>query len=105
MSTLNPESIASTVDQTIHSLAAEAKLEASKDHASQAVREIKDAALYKAREVRENAAQKATEVRRMVETSVKDARGMCEQKTREKPMSSLLCAFGAGFVLGLILRR
>lgn len=105
MNTLDPENISSVIDETLAGMASDAKLEASKDHASQAVREIKDAAVYKAREVKELAARKTTDVRRLVESSVKDARGACEQKTRENPLGSLLCAFGAGFVLGLILRR
>ena len=105
MNTLNPESLASTVDQTINGLAAESKLEASKDHATQAIRDVKDAAVLKAREVKGSTIQKAEEVRRRVESSVKDARAVAEQKARENPMSSLLCAFGAGFVLGLILSR
>ena len=105
MTALNPENLASTVDQTINHLAAESKLDASKDHAAQAVRDIKDAAVYKAREVKEGAVQKAEEVRRKVESSVKDARLTYERKAREKPLASLLYAFGAGFVLGLIIRR
>lgn len=105
MNTLSPESLASAVDSTISGLAAESKFEAGKDHAAQAVRDITDAAVLKAREVKGSTVQKALDVRHRVENSVQDARYAAERRTRENPMGSLLCAFGAGFVLGLILRR
>lgn len=87
-----------TADPTLTAWAAEAKLEDGKEHAAQAVRDLKDAASLKAREMKDVTVQRAHEVKRRVESAV-------HRKTRDQPVGSLLCAFGAGFVLGLILRR
>lgn len=69
---------------------------------------LKSAAEAKAHEVRE----RADELRQYADQALHDAkakyadlRGEAESFAREKPMQALLTAFGAGLVLGLILRR
>lgn len=116
MNTFNPNDFSSPVEEggnsnagrnvvhALHEAEAHAKLEAGKDHAAQAARELKEGAMLKAREVKDNAVHKVDDVRRRVETSVQDARSRCERSTREDPMRSLLYAFGAGFVIGFIFR-
>jgi len=105
MNTFDPESLVTSVEQSVNEVEAKAKLEAGKSHASQAAHELKEAAVLKAREVRANTTQKAVEVRRKVENSVQDARARCEDKTRENPVRSLLTAFGVGILVGIIIRR
>lgn len=105
MNTYDPELLDSPLGQAVVDLEAKAKLEAGKSHATQAAQELREAAILKAREVRASTMQKAGEARRKVEISIQDARSRCEAKTRENPVQSLLVAFGAGILVGLILRR
>ncbi|MFT4175213.1 MAG: hypothetical protein QM627_01040 [Luteolibacter sp.] len=105
---MNPENLSEAlepVEEFVSHEAAAAKLEAGKDHAAQAARELKEAALLKAREVKETAVHKADEVRRRVDDRVQTARATCERRTREEPMKCLLFAFGLGFVVGFLARR
>lgn len=97
--------IVSDIDTGLSDLQAKAKFEAGKDHAAQAASELKEAAMLKAREVKDTAMHKVDDVRRRVESSVNDVRSRCEARTRSQPVNSLLLAFGAGFFLGLVLRR
>ncbi len=105
MNSFDPENLVSSVDRSVTEMEAKAKLEAGKSHATQAAQDLKDAAMLKAREVRASTSQKADDVRRKVENSVQDARSRCEEKTREKPMQSLMTAFGVGILVGMIIRR
>ena len=84
---------------------ANAKFEAGKDHAAQAAREMKEAAMLKAREVKNTAMNTMADARRRVESSVNDVRARCERSTREAPLNTLLTVFGAGFLLGFLLRK
>ncbi len=97
--------IVSDIDSGLTDLRANAKFEASKDHAGQAASELKEAALLKAREVKDTAMHKAEDLRRRVEGTVKDVRSRCEARTRSNPTNSLLLAFGAGLLLGFVVRR
>jgi ElaB/YqjD/DUF883 family membrane-anchored ribosome-binding protein len=101
MNTFNPQDL-SAPPASGHD--ADAMLEAGKDHAAQAARELKEAAVLKAQEVKENAVHRAEDVRRQVENKVQDMRSLCEARTREDPVRCLLYAFGAGFILGFIYR-
>ncbi|MES2476811.1 MAG: hypothetical protein V4640_13590 [Verrucomicrobiota bacterium] len=105
MNTTDPESFINSIDLAATDLEAKSKLEAGKAHASQAAQELKEAAVLKAREVKDSTVQRAVDVRRKVEDRMQDARSRCEFKTREEPAKCLLMAFGAGVLLGLILRR
>lgn len=105
MKTSSLENSDASIDEAVSHLAAEVKLETGKDHATQAVRDIKEAALLKVHEVKVSTVQKADDVLRKVESKVNEARSAAERRTRENPLGGLLCAFGTGFVLGLIIRR
>lgn len=105
MNTTEPEDFVNAIDQAAADLEAKAMLEAGKAHATQAAQEFKEAAILKARGVKDNTVQRAVDVRRKVENRVLDARGRAELRTREEPVKCLLMAFGAGFILGLIVRR
>lgn len=78
-----------------------AKFEAGKDHAAQAAREMKEAAYLKAREVKNTAMNTMSDARRRVD----DVRARCERSTRESPAATLLTVFGAGFLIGFLLRK
>lgn len=97
--------IVSDIDTGISGFQANAKFEAGKDHAAQAARELKEAAMLKAREVKVTAMHKVDDVRRRVEGTVQDVRSRCEARTRSNPTNSLLMAFGAGLLLGFVVRR
>ena len=71
------------------------QVDAGKDHAAEAARQLKEAAMVKANELKGVAAVKLGEVRKV----------MAERQTRINPSRSLGIAFGAGFILGLIVRR
>lgn len=105
MNTIHADNFASTVENSITDLEASAKLAAGKEHASQAAHEIKDAGLLKARELRNATVQKVDDVRRMVKNSVQDVRSSFVDQAREKPAQYLMTAFGAGFLLGMMIRR
>ena len=81
------------------------QVDAGKDHAAEAARQLKEAAMVKANELKGVAAVKLGEVRKRVGESALDAKAMAERQTRINPSRSLGIAFGAGFILGLIVRR
>ena len=105
MNSFTPENFATELDQGAASVEAQAKLEAGKTHATQAAQELKDAAVCKARQVKDATLEFVGDARKRVEGSVSDARHACEDKTRENPVKCLLMAFGAGLLLGILVRN
>ncbi len=88
--------------------AATQKAQELRQSAEARVQDIKAAAGHKAEDLRE----RADEIRHYADQALHDAKAKyadirteAENYAREKPLQALLTAFGAGLVLGLILRR
>jgi ElaB/YqjD/DUF883 family membrane-anchored ribosome-binding protein len=95
----------------------------SKDHLKAAADDFKTAANAKADEIRKAAEKKADELRAAAESRAREFRGAAESAwsdahskarfwqsegeayVRENPTKAILMALGAGFVLGLFLRK
>jgi ElaB/YqjD/DUF883 family membrane-anchored ribosome-binding protein len=95
----------------------------SKDHLKGAADDFKSAAGAKAEEIRKAAEKKADELRAAAENRAREFRGAAENAwsdarskakfwqsegeayVRENPTGAILIALGAGFVLGLLLRK
>ena len=89
-----------------------AKVDDLKATATAKANDLKDAAAAKAGEYREAANQKAEELRGQAEAAWGDAKVRArtyqedgEAYVRENPTRALLMAIGAGFVLGLIIKK
>ena len=89
-----------------------AKLNDGKQHATQAVQDLRAAAEAKAAELRATAEGKVKELRGRAEHAYSDARdraqtlrGESEHWIRENPTRAVLTAMGIGFILGLIFRK
>ena len=92
--------------------AASDKLDEGKQHATQAVHDLRAAAEAKAAELRATAEAKAAELRGRAEAAYSDARtraqslrGESEQWIRENPTRAVLTAMGVGFIIGLMFRK
>jgi ElaB/YqjD/DUF883 family membrane-anchored ribosome-binding protein len=92
--------------------AAAAKLADGKQHASQAINDIRAAAEAKASELKATAEGKVKEIRGQAEHAYTQARdraqslrGESEQWIRENPTRAVLTAIGVGFILGLMFRK
>jgi ElaB/YqjD/DUF883 family membrane-anchored ribosome-binding protein len=101
----------------------EAAASKSKDHLKAAADDFKTAASAKADEIRKAAEKKADELRAAAESRAREFRGAAEtawtdarSKTRhwqsegeayvrENPTKAVLMALGAGFLLGLLLKK
>ena len=88
------------------------KLHKGKQHATQAVNDLRAAAEAKASELRAQAEGKVHEIRGKAESAYSEARtransfrGESETWIRENPTRAVLTAVGAGFVLGLMFRK
>lgn len=88
------------------------KFDSGKDHATQAVQDLRAAAEAKAAQLRATAENKANEWRNRAEDAYSDVRTRAEglrkdseQYVRENPTRAVMTALGIGFVLGLIFRR
>ncbi len=88
------------------------KLESGKQHVKQAAEDLKAAATAKAQELRGIAETKAGELRERAESAYGDAKFKArtlredgEHYVRENPLRAVLCAVGAGFFIGLLVRR
>jgi len=97
-------------EQTINP--ASAKYESGKAHALHAAEDLRAAAEAKATELRAAAEAKAQQIRGRAEQLYGEYRTRAhtiheegEQYIRENPTKAVLIALGAGFVLGLALRR
>jgi ElaB/YqjD/DUF883 family membrane-anchored ribosome-binding protein len=91
---------------------AASKLNDGKNHATQAVQDLRAAAEAKAAEFRATAEAKAQELRGKAEAAYTDARdraqslrGESEQWIRENPTRAVLTAMGVGFIIGLMFRK
>jgi len=83
-----------------------------KEHLSAAAKDLGDAAAAKYDDLRTQATQVAQEYRGKAQSALSDAsvaahnfQGETESYIRENPLKAVGIALGAGFVLGLILRR
>jgi len=91
---------------------ASSKLNDGKQHATQAVHDLRAAAEAKAAELRATAEAKTAELRGKAEQAYSDARtraqslrGESEQWIRENPTRAVLTAMGVGFIIGLMFRK
>ena len=102
---------------------AASKFAAGREHARQAAGEIRAAAAEKLGELRETATHRAQELRTAAELHVQDLRGRAgtaweqartradglreegEAYVRERPLQTVLAAFGVGLFIGLLIRR
>jgi ElaB/YqjD/DUF883 family membrane-anchored ribosome-binding protein len=91
---------------------AQTAISSSKDHLSQAAKDLSDAANAKYQDVRSTAAQKAEEYKGRAQQAysaatdrAQDFQGDAEQYIRDNPLQAIGIAAGIGFVLGLIMRR
>ena len=101
-----------TIPETAAPDEASAKLNDGKNHATQAVHDLRAAAEAKAAEFRATAESKVHELRGKAETAYSDARtraqslrGESEQWIRENPTRAVLTAMGVGFIIGLMFRK
>jgi len=101
-----------TIPETIPPVEAAAKLNDGKNHATQAVHDLRAAAEAKAAELRAAAEGKVQELRGKAGQAYADARtradsvrGESEQWIRQNPTRAVLTAIGVGFILGLIIRK
>lgn len=88
------------------------KFDEGKQHATQAVNELKAAAQAKASEFRATAEGKVHEIRGKAEhaygearTRAETLRGESEQWIKENPTRAVLTAMGVGFIVGLMFRK
>jgi len=100
------------IPETAASSEAADKLNDGKNHATQAVQDLRAAAEAKAAELRATAEGKVHELRGKAEAAYSDARtraqtlrGESEQWIRENPTRAVLTAMGVGFVIGLMFRK
>lgn len=91
---------------------AQTAISSSKDHLSQAAKDLSDAATAKYQDVRSQATQKAEEYKGRAQevyttatSKAQDFQGDAEQYIRDNPLQAIGIAAGVGFVLGLIMRR
>lgn len=91
---------------------AQTAISSSKEHLSQAAKDLGEAATAKYGELRTQAAQKAEEYKGRAQEAFSGASGKAhfyqsetEQYIREKPLQAVGIAVAVGFVLGLIMRR
>jgi len=91
---------------------AASKLNDGKQHATQAVHDLRAAAEAKAAELRATAEAKAAELRGKAEHAYTEARdraqsfrGESEHWIRENPTRAVLTAMGVGFIVGLMFRK
>jgi ElaB/YqjD/DUF883 family membrane-anchored ribosome-binding protein len=89
-----------------------ARFSDGKQHASQAVHDLRAAAEAKAAEFRATAEGKVHEIRGKAEHAYSEARtraqtlrGESEHWIRENPTRAVLTAIGVGFILGLMFRK
>ena len=81
--------------------AAAAKAQELRHTAESRAQDIKSAAEHKAEEIRERADQVLTDAK----ATCADLRSEAEKFARDKPLQALATAFGAGLLLGMLLRR
>ena len=100
------------IPEAASSADASAKLNDGKQHATQAVHDLRAAAEAKAAELRATAEGKVKELRGQAEhaytearTRAQSMRGESEQWIRENPTRAVLTAIGAGFIVGLMFRK
>jgi ElaB/YqjD/DUF883 family membrane-anchored ribosome-binding protein len=100
------------IPETAASDEAAAKLNDGKNHAAQAVQDLRAAAEAKAAELRATAEGKVNELRGKAEQAYSDARnraqglrGEGEHWIRENPARAVLTAMGVGFIVGLMFRK
>ena len=91
---------------------AASKLNEGKQHATQAVHDLRAAAEAKAAELRATAEGKVNQLRGKAEHAYSEARtraqglrGESEQWIRENPTRAVLTAMGVGFIVGLMFRK
>ncbi len=91
---------------------AAARFSDGKQHATQAVHDLRAAAEAKAAELRATAEEKVSELRGKAEHAYSDARNRAqslrsesEQWIRENPTRAVMTAIGVGFLLGLMFRK
>jgi ElaB/YqjD/DUF883 family membrane-anchored ribosome-binding protein len=100
------------IPETAAASEADAKLNDGKNHAAQAVHDLRAAAEAKAAEFRATAEGKVNELRGKAEQAYSDARtraeglrGESEDWIRENPTRAVLTAMGVGFIIGLMFRK
>ncbi len=69
------------------------------------VKTMKDAGVSEGRHLYEEAAERAKHTRDEARKRAADTYGTLEKEVEERPLTSVLTAFGTGFVMGLILDR
>ncbi len=91
---------------------AQTAIASSKEHLTQAARDLGDAANAKYSEVRTQATSKAEEYKGRAQQAFTEAsskarnfQGDTEQYIRDNPLQAVGIAAGVGFVIGLIMRR
>jgi ElaB/YqjD/DUF883 family membrane-anchored ribosome-binding protein len=91
---------------------AESAISSSKDHLSQAAKDLSEAANAKYQDIRSQATSKAEEYKGRAQEAfstatnrAQDFQGDTEQYIRDNPLQAIGIAAGIGFVLGLIMRR
>jgi ElaB/YqjD/DUF883 family membrane-anchored ribosome-binding protein len=84
----------------------------SKEHLSQAAKDLSDAANAKYQDLRSQATSKAEEYKGRAQEAIgtatsraKNFQGDTEQYVRDNPLQAVGIAAAAGFVIGLIMRR
>jgi len=109
---MSDEPIPETVASGAESSESASKLNDGKNHATQAVHDLRAAAEAKAAELRATAEAKTAEFRGKAEHAYADAakraqtlRGESEQWIKENPTRAVLTAMGVGFVIGLMFRK
>ncbi len=100
------------IPETVPAGESASRLNDGKNHAAQAVQDLRAAAEAKAAELRATAEGKVNELRDKAGQAYTDARdraqglrGESEQWIRENPTRAVLTAVGVGFIFGLMFRK